>query len=65
MPQPQLACYLLALSRVAKLRKLADELQRDCVHCPCHIELLPIIAQVKGQLDAALATLSSLDLPES
>jgi hypothetical protein len=65
MPQPQLACYLLALSRVAKLRKLADELQRDCVHCPCHVELLPIIAQVKGQLDQALATLSDFEMPAS
>ena len=63
MPQ-QDACSVLALARVINLRRLLNELERDCVHCPCHIDLLPIVAKLKGNLEEALWALSAVEYSE-
>jgi hypothetical protein len=58
------ACSVLALARVINLRRLLNELERDCVHCPCQNDLLPIIKRIKGDLEEALWALSAFEHSE-
>jgi hypothetical protein len=64
MPSKEDACALAALARMVALRRLVNEIAADCVHCPCHRELLPILAKVKDNLDEGVWALSAFEHSE-